>query len=338
MTRHKKPRIFHGLFNIAGIPGILAKTEREHGYDSQAVCFPDGHFKRSIDQTIEGLSPALFLSAAKNHDIFNFHFGSSFFGHSLRDIRLLKMMGKKVFMHFHGCDIRDSKVVQEKYPFSACMECWPMQCNENRALARKIAATQADRVFVSTPDLVEFIPGAIWLPQPVDIDDIDAIVAHEKPRSPASGRKITIVHAPTATNLKGSRFVEQAISSLQTQGYDVELKLLTGMSHAEVIKAMYRADIVIDQLLIGAYGVVSIEAMALGKPVVCHIREDLLPVYGVDMPLAKASPENLQDCLVKMIDTFELWTKKKENLKKYAQHVHTPENVYERLSAFYDRP
>ena len=332
MTRHRKPRIFHGLFNISGIPGSMARVERAHGYHSRAICFPDGHFKRSIDQTIEELSPGLFLNAVKEYDIFNFHFGYSFFGQNLKDIRLLKMMGKKIFMHFHGCDIRDSKYVLQKYPINACMECWPMLCSENRALARRVAATQADRVFVSTPDLVEFVPGAIWLPQLVDIDEIDAIIADEKPYSSKPGGRITIAHAPTATNMKGSRFVEEAISDLQKRGYEVELKLLTGMSHAEVIKAMYRADIVIDQLLNGAYGVVSIEAMALRKPTVCFIREDLMTVYGNELPIWSASVHDLSERLVALIENKSRWREIGEKSRQYVENTHAAEAVFARMA------
>ena len=87
----------------------MAQAERDRDYRSKAVCFADGPYKRSVDQVIDGLSPTLFLNALKSYDIFNFHFGSSFFGQSLKDVRLLKLAGKKVLMHFHGCDIRDSQ-------------------------------------------------------------------------------------------------------------------------------------------------------------------------------------------------------------------------------------
>jgi len=34
------------------------------------------------------------------------------------------------------------------------------------------------------------------------------------------------------------------------------------------------ADLLVDQLLTGWYGAVAVEMMALGKPVVCYLRED----------------------------------------------------------------
>ena len=46
------------------------------------------------------------------------------------------------------------------------------------------------------------------------------------------------------------------------------------MSNEEVIKLIQRADLVIDQLVIGWYAMFAIEAMSLGKPVICNLRSD----------------------------------------------------------------
>ena len=35
------------------------------------------------------------------------------------------------------------------------------------------------------------------------------------------------------------------------------------------------SDVVIDQILMGTYARLAIESMALGKPVICYLREDL---------------------------------------------------------------
>jgi hypothetical protein len=51
-----------------------------------------------------------------------------------------------------------------------------------------------------------------------------------------------------------------------------------------------RADLAVDQLMIGAYGTVSIEMMAKGVPVVCRIRDDLRRHYAADLPIVSAEP------------------------------------------------
>ena len=169
----KQPRVYHGPFNIAGIPGILAKTEREAGYGSKAVCFPAGVYQRDVDQTITGFTADNAVAALIDYDVFNFHFGYSLWGDGLEDIPALRLAGKKVVMHFHGCDIRDSKVAQQKYAINPCQACWPMACNRNRAHAREVAQSLGRGVVVSAPDTPEFVSHTTFLPPPVDLEKLD---------------------------------------------------------------------------------------------------------------------------------------------------------------------
>jgi len=84
-------------------------------------------------------------------------------------------LGRRVFFHFCGCDIRDSKHVIATYDYSACKTCWPQLCSPNRPRALDIARRFADGVFVSTPDLLEFMPGSTLLPQPIELGRVDLL-------------------------------------------------------------------------------------------------------------------------------------------------------------------
>lgn len=66
---------------------------------------------------------------------------------------------------------------------------------------------------------------------------------------------------------KGTEYIIKAVNELKNEGYKVNLILIENMPHKKVIEYYKNSDIVIDQLLIGWYGMVSIEGMALGKPV-----------------------------------------------------------------------
>lgn len=331
----EKPRIFHGLYNVAGIPAALAEAERAKGYDSKTYCYSAGVFHRRVDQVIDGLSPAFFARAARSHDIFNFHFGNSLLGGSLKDLPILRAMGKSVFMHFHGCDIRDSKSVIEKYAISPCMTCWPMQCSPNRNLARTTAQKHASRVFVSTPDLIEFVNGAIWLPQAIDAADIYAAVAGS-PGYQSDPNRIVVAHAPSSTTIKGSTYVEKAVATLQTAGVPIELKLLTRMSHTDVIKAVQQSDIFIDQLLIGSYGVAALEAMILRKPVIVYIRDDLVKYFGADAPMISANPTNLVEVLYDLTMRRRAdWGDLGARGEAYVARTHAIDVISNRLCSYY---
>ncbi len=169
-------RVFHGPNNIAGAAGALARAQRELGVDSTSVCFGTGTYDYEVDRQLEpGLGARLrLLAMAKDFDIFHFYFGESLIGSRLIDVPWLQRAGKKVFFYFCGCDIRDSKAVIDRHEISACAACWPMGCSANRDEASAMAE-RADGVFVSTPDLLEFTPGATLLLQPVELQKFDLL-------------------------------------------------------------------------------------------------------------------------------------------------------------------
>jgi len=72
---------------------------------------------------------------------------------------------------------------------------------------------------------------------------------------------------------KGTRFLEAAIQELQAEGAPVELVLVERVPNAEALEIYRSADVVFDQCLVGYHGYFALEAMALGKPVMCYIRK-----------------------------------------------------------------
>ncbi|MFC5354312.1 glycosyltransferase [Azospirillum himalayense] len=119
---------------------------------------------------------------------------------------------------------------------------------------------------------------------------------------------VRIVHAPNHRTIKGTPHVVAAVERLREEGIPVELTIVEAAANQTVLEQMARADIVVDQLVIGWYAMVAIEAMALGKPVVCYIRPDLHALYvgagvlaGDELPLVMANPETLADALRPLI-------------------------------------
>jgi glycosyltransferase involved in cell wall biosynthesis len=331
-------RVFHGVHNISGIPGSLARAERAAGFNSVAVCYPSS-YGFSADRTLKRGAPlANLLESAASHDVFNFHFGYGFFDQAIGDLEYLKRAGKIVNLFFHGCDIRDSKEVIAKYEYSACKECWPMACNANRKEIRRWADAHADNILVSTPDLLEFFERAVWLPQSVPVAAIHASARLERrPQRTLRGRraKIRIAHAPSSPRLKGTHYIREAVAELAAEGQLIELVELTGMAHVNVLKALAVSDIVVDQLLIGSYGVVTIEALALGKPTICYIRDDLRLHYSEELPVLAASVATIKDTIIDLIERREEWPAIGATSISYAWRVHDETAVAKRLMALY---
>jgi glycosyltransferase involved in cell wall biosynthesis len=91
--------------------------------------------------------------------------------------------------------------------------------------------------------------------------------------------KLRILHAPNHPMIKGTDALIAAIELLKNEGLELELILLRGVPNAEIRKAMEDADLIADQFVIGCYGLFAIEAMAMGKPVLCYLRKDLVELF-----------------------------------------------------------
>ena len=90
----------------------------------------------------------------------------------------------------------------------------------------------------------------------------------------------------------------------------VDLEIVEGVPHTEARERYARADIVVDQLNAGWHGVFALEAMALGKPVVSHLKPDVVERsaegYGVRVPIVPATKETLVDALRPLVEDAAL--------------------------------
>jgi glycosyltransferase involved in cell wall biosynthesis len=120
----------------------------------------------------------------------------------------------------------------------------------------------------------------------------------------SAGRKLRILHAPNHRALKGSQYFMEACHELAAEGVPVELVLLEGVPNDQIRDVMTTVDIVADQLVIGWYAMFAIEAMAMGKPVLCYLRPDLVDLYvgaGLvqpgEIPIINCSPLTVKETI-----------------------------------------
>ena len=87
----------------------------------------------------------------------------------------------------------------------------------------------------------------------------------------------------------------------------VELDLVEGVPHDEARERYARADIVVDQLGAGWHGVFALEAMALGKPVLAHLKPDVVErsaeAFGIRVPIVPATKETLVEALRPLVES-----------------------------------
>src|SRR5205085_6832737 len=123
------------------------------------------------------------------------------------------------------------------------------------------------------------------------------------------GETLRVAHAPSKRAVKGTDAVLEAIDSLRSRGVPIELDLIEGVPNREARLRYAAADVVIDQLRIGWYGMLAIESMALAKPVVVHLDEQAATeteeAFGLELPLIRASEGNLEDVLAGLVEARE---------------------------------
>ena len=116
--------------------------------------------------------------------------------------------------------------------------------------------------------------------------DVQAIA----PAPPSDRTRPVILHAPSSRRRKGTEHVLAACERL-----DADLVLVEGLHHDEAFERYREADIVVDQLNAGWYGLFAIECMALGKPVVTFLHDEAVrrteKELGVRVPIVSATKE-----------------------------------------------
>lgn len=88
------------------------------------------------------------------------------------------------------------------------------------------------------------------------------------------------------------------------------------------MKVYSSADIIIDQLIIGTYGVLSIEAMALGKPVITYISDDMIKTLPTDLPIHNANIYNIKNRIEELIIDSNLRKELGIKGRKYVERYH----------------
>lgn len=134
-------------------------------------------------------------------------------------------------------------------------------------------------------------------------------------------KKVTIVHTPSATGAKGTKYVRLVISKLKLD-FDIEYIEVHNKSHKEAIDAISKADLYLDQFIAGSYGMATCEALALGKPVLCYLMQPVVEILPEDLPILNTNIDTLET----NIKYFLLNPEKRNEVgimsRKYAEKYH----------------
>lgn len=220
-----------------------------------------------------------------------------FDGDPAAQVRALDTDGVRVALLFHGSDIRDPDThsVAEPHSHFVADPKFAAVFREETSRNRRLIADLGVPVFVSTPDLLDEVPDAIWLPVVVDPDRWHPREAPLRNEGPPR-----VVHIPSNSMVKGTELVEPLLRGLDKEGA-IAYRAVRGVPHGDMPQAYGSADVVIDQFRVGNYGVAACEAMAAGRIVVSHVSERVRSrteeLVGESLPIVEATPETLAEVL-----------------------------------------
>jgi len=299
--------------NTAGVPWTTAQALRRRGVDARLVVFERYALHPEADVYLDRSGGLARRQATQwralagllpQTDIFHFIFGLTLVPQAMQ-FPILKLLGKKSVMHYLGSDIRG------KTP-------------EQLASGKKAGAE-----IVGSYDAARWVPEAEVIPPGIDFSRFSPTPLSDRARP-------VILHAPSSRLRKGTDHVIAAV-----EGLDADLEIVEGLHHDEAFERFRNADIVVDQLNAGWYGLFAIECMALGKPVVSFLHEEAVrrteEAFATTVPIVSATAETLREQLRPLVADAAERRRRGAASRAYAELVHDQERVTDRLLDLYGR-
>lgn len=350
------------------VPCKYVKGLRELGYHADYLIINDGGSRwlldgeepdfdlemfgsREIHRAIEAL-----IYGLQNYDVFHIHSNCSFFfgagalWANNSDISYLRRMGKVVVSSTWGmCD--DTKFGDEpRFSWhsecTVCRKLRPIFC-ESVSYGQSIDRSEkyANFRFTCARAVVAY-PDHKWIDNPIDIDiyapemESNVPVPYRLPKT----RAIRIYHsfgnAMVREDVKGSKFVKDAVGRLQKEGYAIEFIFFNDLPHCDIKYYQVQADIVVDQLYAGWYGSTGTECLALGKPVITYVNpdvEEFVKSMGREIPVISATPDTIYEVLKALIDNPQLREEWGKRARKFAEDYHDYRKVARILADYYEK-
>ena len=244
----------------------------------------------------------------------------------LQDCYIALKLGKRPLIgHAHGSDLRSGL----KHPLLKRIVQYDLK--------------RCDRVLVSTPDILGiakmFREDAEYLPNPVDTR-----LFYPKPMPERDGRLRVLIASNPDWKVKGTDMAIRALSKIKDEvkisiirygkdfdktvklakSLDLELQVLEKVSHDKTREYYWSHDVVIDRFKLGSLGMVSLEAIACGRPVVTFVSSEY--VEYKDFPLKDVGTEEKIVEAVAGSDA-KLWEKE----YRYLEQNHKPEAVVKKI-------
>lgn len=323
-------KVLHGMSEISGQGYNTVQGLRANGINAQLALFSDAKSAYAADYLTDRTNPEEMIDFAnrmsKEVNVFHSHAGDTILSDQ-SDLDIFINSNIRIFAEFHGTELR--------YIFNeAPLPFAPKEhIDAKEEVQRKIKLLnlmdKSDGIILHSEGQRKYLPQS--LSKPVYIVPLRVDIKNLDPQYETGNERLRIVHAPTDRKFKGTEGILEALRHVKE---DYELVLVEGKTPEEAREIYRTGDIIIDQISGGSYGVLSIEAMALGKPVITYISEQTRRMHPL-LPIVSADFESLSEVVSSLLEDRERRASLGKRGREYAERYHDHVRVTALLAEIY---
>lgn len=333
--------------SLAGWPHTMARVSRDLGIAAENVVHIykdvlDLDRKLRHDKSIFNKKDKFYEKVLKTFDFFQkipdnyslVHYHSTTLLHReyhfLFEGPYLKKKGVPMVLSLGGGDARIDKMAASMNPYYYGSPRW---AHDLRMKLRWFSWSKNIAVCATDPEMAmiasDYFEKVVLFRQPVELRYFKSL-----PPSP-DVKKPLLLHVPTNPHVKGTEYILRAVENLKRKNLDFEFKMVRQLTQEQFFSVLSNCDVYIDELRCGSHGMTAVEAMAMGKPTVSYIRENLVDEYSSELPLVNANPETIERELEALVLDAGLRNKIGKASREYVEKYHDANIVIGQMADIY---
>ncbi len=298
-------KVLHLPHNIASQISITVRALRANGIDARGLARKVSAIQddsgietvawfgkpKPVPRLLRGIRWRLkMIRAMAWADVLHWHWGNTTWRGL--DLRIAAWLRKPRLVEFWGDDLREPRIASRDNPFIARMyQLHPELANQRSHAVQSMFSRCGFQSLIPGYELADYLDPACF---PGDYQTRACLMLEDyTPQLPDPHKqRPLLVHAPSNKSKKGTEVLQEVLNQLR-HSHEFDFRLVHNMARPEALAMMAQCDVFLDQFTIGAEGLASHEAMALGKPVVCFIKSSLRTRYPESLPIVLADQSSL---------------------------------------------
>ncbi|TND06506.1 MAG: DedA family protein [Bacteroidetes bacterium] len=346
ICRHRKKRFDVGLGPLPLINNVYHKRAlKKYGYTAKTFCNEVFFINDDYDYIASRSLPkflakkfiygSLFLHTIRNYRCIYIYFNGGILGfHPFLwrfEARLYKIARVKTVVTGYGADVHDMTRSPNLLFKNAMSHDYPKHRFSRKSIIRSVDlwSLKADHI-ISGNDWVDYLYH--WDTLMIAHFSIDTEqwkpAETVPPELQGENRPLRIFHAPNHKTIKGSKHFIRAVEELKNEGLNIELVMLQKVPNHVIRETILTVDVVADQIIMGWYAMFALEAMSMGKPVICSVLpayEELFIEEGLlepgELPLIRCThltvKETIRDLYNRRAELPEIGRRSREYVQKH---------------------